>query len=394
MSDPVSAALQRLVRREPVDCDDLAALLATRDPAHGEAIRAEAEKVLLATCGPAVRLRGLIEFSNRCVCDCLYCGIRRSHRTLKRYTLTPDEMVACARWCAERGHASVVLQSGERRDARFIDTLCAVLRRIKRETRSARLPEGLGITLCVGEQSRDTFQRLFDAGAHRYLLRMESADPALFARLHPAAQRYQARRDCLESLREIGFQVGTGVMIGLPGQTVRQLAGDLLFFRDLDVDMLGMGPYIPHPDAAMADWPVADAGERLRLGLRMIALARLLLVDVNIAATTALQTLDPQGREQGLRHGANVLMPQVTPVRFRRLYTLYQGKPCLDDDAEQCAGCLEGRVRSVGRHVAQHEWGDSAHFYRRRHLPVPGVRRVIPVYPSRQPARNPEGSSK
>lgn len=391
MSDPVYRTLAQLLAREPVTRDALAQLLATRDPGHDEAIRAAAESVLLDACGPAVRLRGLIEFSNRCVCDCRYCGIRRSNRSLTRYTLAPDEIVECARWCAARGHASIVLQSGERRDAPFIERLCETVRTIKAETRSARLPQGLGITLCVGEQSHADFRRLFDAGAHRYLLRMESSDPALFARLHPAAQRYRARQDCLASLREIGYQVGTGVMIGLPGQTPAQLAGDLLFFRSIDVDMLGMGPYIPHPDTPMAGLPVADSAERMRLGLRMIALARLLLVDVNIAATTALQTLDPQGREKGLRHGANVLMPQVTPLRFRRLYTLYEGKPCLDEDATQCAGCLEGRVMSVGRQVARDEWGDSAHYYRRRHQPVPGTRRVIPVYPSRGRAPDPQG---
>jgi biotin synthase len=382
MSDPVSTALARLRARQTVGRDELAQLLATRDPAHGEAIRSEAEAVLLEQCGRAVRLRGLIEFSNRCVCDCLYCGIRRSNRGLRRFTLAEDEMIECARWCAERGYASVVLQSGERRDAPFVARVERAVRAIKAATQCARLPDGLGITLCVGEQSPETYRRWFEAGAHRYLLRMETSDAALFARLHPAAQSYAARRACLETLRDIGYQVGTGVMIGLPGQTPAQLADDLLFFRQLDVDMLGMGPYIPHRDAALAAWPVVDVAERMRLGLRMIALARLLLVDVNIAATTALQTLDPRGREQGLRHGANVLMPQVTPLRFRRLYTLYEGKPCLDDDAGQCADCLEGRVRSVGRFVAQNEWGDSAHFYHRRQVPVPGTRRVIPVYPS------------
>jgi biotin synthase len=391
MNDPVLTALARLRAGQSVGRDALALLLATRDAAHGEAIRQAAETVLLQQCGQAVRLRGLIEFSNRCVCDCLYCGIRRGNRSLQRFTLAQDEIVACARWCAERGYASVVLQSGERRDAPFIRRLTGTVRAIKAATRSARLPEGLGITLCVGEQSRAVYQQLFDAGAHRYLLRMETSDPALFARLHPAGQRYETRRECLTTLSDIGYQLGTGVMIGLPGQSVEQLADDLLFFRELDVDMLGMGPYIPHRDAAMARRPVADAAERMRLGLRMIALARLLLVDVNIAATTALQTLDPAGRERGLRHGANVLMPQVTPLRFRRLYTLYEGKPCMDDDAEQCAGCLEGRVHSVGRYVAHDEWGDSAHYHRRRNLPVPGTRRVIPVVAVQTPRREREG---
>lgn len=353
---------------------DLLALLATTDPLEIELIRSAAEAMLLQHCGPSVRLRGLIEFSNRCVCDCLYCGIRKSNRSQKRYTLSNDEIVACARWCAEQGYGSIVLQSGERRDRKFIDTLVSNLKAIKQATASERMPDGVGITLCVGEQSPEDYQRLYSAGAHRYLLRMETSSPELFARLHPASQSYAQRRACLASLKQIGYQVGTGVMIGIPGQTLEQLADDLLFFQSIDIDMIGMGPYIPHVDAAMPDLPpVAPVAERLGLAYRMIAAARLLLRDVNIAATTALQALDDRGREHGLRFGANVIMPQVTPMHVRALYTLYDGKPCLGDSPTQCADCLEQRIRSVGRQVLKHGWGDSAHFSRRNHLPVPEV---------------------
>ena len=343
--------------------DVLRRILSTNDPDEVDVIRAAAERTLLDHCGDTVRLRGLVEFSNRCVLDCHYCGIRRGNRAVKRYTLTLDDVVACARWCAEKGYGSLVLQSGERRDAAFVRRVEAMIRAIKDATRSDAQPEGLGITLCVGEQAPDTYERWFSAGAHRYLLRIESSSPEMFARLHPESQRYATRVACLKNLRQIGYQVGTGVMIGLPGQTVDDLVGDLLFFRDMDVDMLGMGPYLPHAQAVLPGAPpIMPADERLRLGLRMIAAARLLLRDINIAATTALQALADDGREQGLRFGANVIMPQVTPVRVRTMYTLYDGKPCLDDLAEQCAVCLEHRIASVGRRTLKNQWGDSARF--------------------------------
>ena len=341
--------------------DVLRRILTTTDPDEVELIRAAAEKMLLEHCGDTVRLRGLIEFSNRCVLDCHYCGIRRGNRAVKRYSLTLDDVVACARWCADKGYGSLVLQSGERRDAAFVRRVEGMICAIKAATRSDAQPEGLGITLCVGEQAPETYARWFAAGAHRYLLRIESSSPELFCRLHPENQRLETRVACLKVLREIGYQVGTGVMIGLPDQTVEHLIGDLLFFRDLDVDMIGMGPYIPHAQAVLPGAPaIPPAEERLRLGLRMIAAARLLLSDVNIAATTALQAMADDGREQGLRFGANVIMPQVTPLHVRRDYTLYDGKPCLDDSAGQCARCLENRITSAGRRILRNAWGDPA----------------------------------
>jgi len=341
-------------------------VLTTIEPDEVEVIRLAAEKTLLEHCGDTVRLRGLIEFSNRCVLDCHYCGIRRGNRAVKRYSLALDDVVACARWCADKGYGSLVLQSGERSDAAFVRRVEAMICAIKAATRTDAQPEGLGITLCVGEQAPETYARWFAAGAHRYLLRIESSSPALFSRLHPQNQRHETRVACLKTLGEIGYQVGTGVIIGLPGQTIDHLIDDLLFFRDMDVDMLGMGPYIPHAEAVLPGAPeVPPAQERLRLGLRMIAAARLLLRDVNIAATTALQAMADDGREQGLRFGANVIMPQVTPPNVRKMYTLYDGKPCLDDSAEQCAVCLDNRIASVGRRIEKNQWGDSTHFAQR-----------------------------
>ena len=346
-----SGAVREVLRR----------ILTLTDADEVDVLRAAAERTLLAHCGDSVRLRGLIEFSNRCVLDCRYCGIRRGNRAVKRFSLSVDDVVGCARWCADKGYGSLVLQSGERRDPAFVRRVETMIRAIKAATRSAMQPDGLGITLCVGEQSEEAYARWFEAGAHRYLLRIETSSASLFAEIHPSTQRHETRLACLKSLRALGYQVGTGVMIGLPGQTVEHLVDDLLFFRDMDVDMLGMGPYIPHAQAALTG-TIPSADERLRLGLRMIAAARLLLHDVNIAATTALQALADDGREQGLTFGANVIMPQVTPPRVRAMYTLYDGKPCLDDTAEQCADCLERRITSVGRRALQSEWGDPAHF--------------------------------
>lgn len=341
------------------DRETLLRILSTTAPDESEVIRQAAEQTLLKHCGDTVRLRGLIEFSNRCISDCYYCGIRRSNRVPKRYTLKPNEIVETARWCGEQGYGSVVLQSGERRDTKFTRFISDSVRAIKDATRSDALPQGVGITLCVGEQSAETYAEWFAAGAHRYLLRMETSSPRLFAELHPPGQTWESRVGCLKTLKTLGYRVGTGVMIGLPGQTLDDLVDDLLFFRDIGADMIGMGPYIPHEQTAMDNSAIPDAATRLQLALRMIAATRLLLPGINIAATTALQALADDGREQGLRFGANVIMPQATPLRVRRQYTLYDGKPCLEDSAGQCATCLEGRIHSVGRKVLKDSWGDS-----------------------------------
>jgi biotin synthase len=345
--------------------EELIRLLSITDEAGVESLRAAAFQTLIDHCGTTVYFRGLIEFSNVCANDCLYCGIRHGNQAVRRYTLTKEDIVSAAVWCADQGYGSVVLQSGERRDAPFVAFVEDLVATIKARTTCERLPRGLGITLCVGEQEREAYQRWFDVGAHRYLLRIETSSPALFSRIHPAGQPFDGRVACLAILKEIGYQVGTGVMIGLPGQTTADLADDILFFRDRDVDMIGMGPYIVHRDTPMAAWPELNARQpapSLQLALRMIAVTRLALKNVNIAATTALQALDPVGREAGLQFGANVIMPQLTPPEFRRDYLLYEGKPCLDESADLCRSCLEKRIRSIGREIGVDQWGDSHHF--------------------------------
>jgi biotin synthase len=355
------------IKNKNLTKDDIIKILTSQDPEAIETIRKSAEETLLKHCGNKVYYRGLIEFSNICANDCRYCGIRAGNTKFKRYTLSITEIAAAAKWCAEQGYGSVVLQSGERQDTAFVDFVEAAVKTIRAGTVSEKMPKGLGITLCVGEQSEAVYKRLYAAGAHRYLLRIETSNRMLYEKIHPQRQKFKTRVEALRALKRAGFQVGTGIMIGLPGQTIDDLADDLLFFKTMDVDMIGMGPYIVHNDTPMAQWPDVNdrtPRERFELALRMIAAARLLLKDVNIAATTALQALDPAGREQGLRFGANVIMPQLTPAEVRRDYLLYEGKPCLDESAEQCRSCLELRIKSSGREVGYYEWGDSRHFKR------------------------------
>ena len=302
------------------ELDDLLALLRVVDAAEGEKIRRDAEAVKLAEVGPAVYVRGLIEVSNRCRKNCSYCGIRSGNHAIRRYTLEPEEIVAAAELAERQRFGSIVLQSGERKDERFVSFIETVIHRIRERT-------SLGITLSMGEQSVSTYRRWFAAGAHRYLLRIETSNRELYARLHPPTHRFDARLQCLHDLRDIGYIVGTGVLIGVPGQTDEDLARDLILMRDLDVDMIGMGPWVPHSQTPLANAPALPSTRRLQLSLRMISLARLLLRDVNIASTTALETIHPKGRELGLAAGANVVMPNITPEDVRGHYALYDGKP-------------------------------------------------------------------
>lgn len=314
--------------------------------------------------GREVFFRGIVEFSNRCRRNCRYCGIRRGNRDVERYCLSLDEIVDCARFAAQAGYGSIVLQSGERIDRQYVGFVEDVLRKI-RESISAPL----GITLSMGEQSGGTYRRWFEAGADRYLLRIETSNPALFAAIHTSESRFEDRLECLRTLRDIGYQVGTGVMIGLPGQTVEDLARDIDFFRRIDADMIGMGPYVPHdgtPMGRMAD-PLDDMRRQrlLDAGLAMIAATRLVLLDINIAATTVMQALSPVGRELALLAGANVLMPNITPVRYRASYQIYNDKPCIDENADQCRSCLERRVTMIGETTADGNPGNPLHFTRR-----------------------------
>lgn len=309
---------------------------------------AEAAGVRNRAVGETVYLRGLIELSNICIRDCLYCGIRSSNSQAERYDLTDEEVLAAARYAWQEGYGSIVIQAGERRDEVFIRRIESLVDEVK------SLSNGeLGITLSIGEQTRETYRRWFRAGAHRYLLRIETSSLELYARIHPSGYTFGKRLEALESLRAEGYQVGTGVMVGLPGQTPGDLADDLLFFKRLDIDMCGMGPYIEHPETPLAALRTEfSRPERFELTLRMIALLRLLMSDINIAASTALHALHPQGRELGIAAGANVIMPNLTPTVQREKYLLYEQKPLDDLNLEGFGGCL----------VRDGSWGDSKRF--------------------------------
>jgi biotin synthase len=336
--------------------NDMMSWLSEKDPAKLEDLFHEARACAVQYVGPKVYFRGIVEFSNHCMKDCYYCGIRKSNANVTRFAMDAAEILDCVRAAQELDYGSIVLQSGERQDKDYVRFIEDILRKIKDATSGK-----LGVTLSLGEQSGETYERWFKAGAHRYLLRIETSDPALYKRLHPKDHSFEARRDCLRTLRKIGYQVGTGVMIGLPFQTHENLADDILFFKNEDIDMIGMGPYVPHGDTPLFR-ESHDPEENFRLGLVMIALTRLALKDVNIAATTALQTLDPEGREKGVLAGANIIMPNITPVDYRKFYQLYDNKPCLDENARQCKSCLERRIQAAGAEVGYGERGDSRHF--------------------------------
>ena len=340
--------------------DEILALLRTDRP---DDLFAAAYAEKCTRVGKRVSLRGLIEFSNVCGKNCYYCGIRAGNAKVARYRLSEDEIVAAARQAERARYGSVVLQSGEvasEANTAFVERVVSRLH--------AEFGDALGVTLCLGEQSEEAYRRWRAAGAHRYLLRIESSNPELYAKLHPASHSWQARVDCLRTLKRLGYITGSGVMIGVPGQTLEDLAGDIAFFAQEDLDMIGMGPFIPHPDTPLGeglamtpDWK----RRQVELGCRMIAVARLALKDVNIAATTALEALDPQGREKGLLAGANVMMPNVTPAKYRGDYKLYSDKPCQDESADLVGDVLERRIRSIGEEVNWSDRGDPLHFSRR-----------------------------
>jgi biotin synthase len=311
--------------------------------------------------GNIVYYRGLIEFSNTCRKDCYYCGIRSGNTNLIRYHLSDEEIIKAAHFAYENRFGSVVLQSGELNSEAFSSRIEYLVKEIKKFSNGE-----LGITLSLGEQSEETYRRWKNAGVHRYLLRIETSNPELYKRIHPADEHhdFMTRLNCLKMLRKLGFQVGTGVMIGLPFQTYNDLANDLLFMRDFDVDMCGMGPYVEHPDTPLQQYAnLLESREiRLDLALKMIAILRILMKDINIAAATALQAIDPMGREKAIKIGANIIMPNITPGKYRSSYKLYDSKPCTDDEPEDCTECLEARISMTGNKVGLGEWGDSKHF--------------------------------
>ncbi|MBM3404619.1 MAG: [FeFe] hydrogenase H-cluster radical SAM maturase HydE [Bacteroidetes bacterium] len=343
--------------------DDLVSLLAA-DESDTKLIFKKAAEVREKYVGKKVFFRGLIEYSNKCAKNCLYCGIRCGNTKVQRYEMTEEEVLEAATFAFKNNYGSIVIQSGERQDKRFTETIIHLLEKIK------ALSEGkLGVTLSLGEQTEETYKKWFDHGGHRYLLRIEVSNRELYAKLHPNdhLHSYDQRLEALKTLKKLGYQAGTGVMIGLPYQTIRDLADDLIFFREFDIDMIGMGPYIEHAETPLYGVyeSVIPLNERFRLALKMIAILRIMMKDINIAATTAMQTIDKQGREKAIMVGANIIMPNLTPVKYRENYLLYENKPCIDEEAEECMSCLEARIHLAGATIGYGEWGDSKHFNHR-----------------------------
>ena len=346
-----------------MDLTEIIRLLNCREEEERQ-LFAEAARLRDARLGNTVHLRGLIEISNVCRKDCLYCGIRKSNVPVERYVLSDKEILETARFADEHQYGSIVLQGGERTDTAFVQRIGKLLSEIKRRSQNR-----LGITLSLGEQTEDTYRHWFECGAHRYLLRIETSDPELYRKLHPnhALHAFDTRRACLEALKRCGYQTGSGIMIGLPFQTTEMLARDLLFLKSLDIDMVGMGPYLEHPDTPLYALrkQLIPLPERLRLGLHMVACLRLLMPDINIAATTALQAIDPLGREKALAAGANVIMPNITPALQRKNYTLYQNKPFSEEGAEEVMQKLVESVSRYGCRIAFGAWGDSRHWHKK-----------------------------
>lgn len=339
--------------------DDILFLLSLHDQSSLEILRNAAFNLTTQMTGNQVWFRGIIELSNICRCDCNYCGIRKSNKAVPRYQLTKEEIVSAAMWAAQAGYGSCVLQSGERKDPWYTDFIEECLIAIKQQSTSTCMPHGLGITLSLGEQTPETYVRWHKAGAHRYLLRMETTHPPLFSSLHPAQQTFENRIESLHHLKKAGYLVGTGVMIGLPGQTPENLAHDILFFKNEDIDMIGMGPYLVAENTPMKKMGMMGKEELLELSLKMIAVTRLICKNINIASTTALQALEPTGREKGIRYGANILMPNLTPRKYRSYYQLYDHKPCIDEGREACRLCIRQRVTSTGRSIGTYDYGDA-----------------------------------
>ena len=310
-------------------------------------LKKEAVRIQKKYFGNKIYTRGLVEFTNYCRNDCYYCGIRRSNTNAVRYRLTKEEILQCCENGHELGFRTFVLQGGEDpwfNDERMVDII---------QTIKKNYPD-CAITLSIGEKSKESYRKFREAGADRYLLRHETANEEHYRYLHPENLSLSNRKQCLYDLKELGYQIGAGFMVGAPGQTMENLAEDLVFLKELNPHMVGIGPFIPHHDTKFAK---EEAGN-VELTLFLLSVIRIMLPKVLLPATTALGTLDPRGREKGFQTGANVVMPNLSPVKNRKQYELYDNKICTGEEAAECRGCLSRRARSVGYEIVK-DRGDS-----------------------------------
>ena len=288
--------------------------------------------------GNTVHLRGLIEFTNICKQNCMYCGLRRDNKNLERYRLTEDEIFNFAKKAVQYGYKTIVLQGGE--DAYFTtEKMVNIIKKIK--------TLNVALTLSLGEKNYEEYKAFKNAGADRYLIRIETTDKKLYEDMDPGMS-FEKRLQCLKILGDLGYEVGTGTLIGLPGQTLESIAKDILFFKEINADMIGIGPFIPNQDTPLK---YAEGGT-LTLALKVMAITRLLLPDINIPATTAMESLAPNGRVKALQSGANVVMPNVTEGEYRKLYALYPGKICTGDTPSHCRGCITEKIENIGRTIS------------------------------------------
>ena len=339
--------IDRLRKETALHREELGILLSTMTKEDAEYLYRNADEVRREHYGTDVYIRGLIEFTNYCRNDCLYCGIRRSNTRAQRYRLTTEEILDCCDKGYLLGFRTFVLQGGE--DLFFTDEkICAIVSEIKK-----RHPD-CAVTLSIGERQRESYEAFFKAGADRYLLRHETINPAHYRLLHPKELTIENRRQCLNDLREIGFQVGCGMMVGSPYQTLDYILDDLYFMKDFRPHMIGIGPFIPHADTPFHDRERGTLEDTLRL----LAIIRLMNPRVLLPATTALGTIYPLGREMGIQAGANVVMPNLSPTGVRDKYMLYDGKICTGDEAAECRRCMELRMEKIGYHVVSAR-GDS-----------------------------------
>ncbi len=330
--------VEKLSTNKDLPDEELLHLLNT--DAYDDALAKAADEVRRSVYKDEVFLRGLIEFTNYCRNNCYYCGIRGGNQNAERYRLSKEEILECCREGYGLGYRTFVLQGGE--DLTYSDEdICDIVKSIKE-----LYPEA-AVTLSIGEREKESYRKFKEAGADRYLLRHETATEEHYRILHPEELSLSHRKQCLYDLKDLGFQVGAGFMVGSPGQTDKCILADFRFLQELKPDMIGIGPFIPHKDTIFKDEPAGS----LELTLRILSILRLMFPYVLLPSTTALGTISPNGRELGLQHGANVVMPNLSPVRFRKQYELYDNKICTGEEAAECKGCLELRVKKAGYRI-------------------------------------------
>ena len=320
--------------------EELNYLLTTKDEEVTDNLKKKARGIADDIFGKKIYTRGLIEFTNYCKNNCHYCGIRRENKNAVRYRLNRKEIINCCDNGYQLGFRTFVLQGGE--DAYYTDNeVCAIVYSIKE-----KYPD-CAVTLSIGEKKKASYLAFFNAGADRYLLRHETADKKHYERLHPKDMSFENRKRCLYDLKEIGYQTGCGFMVGSPYQTVESIYKDLRFIEDLQPEMVGIGPFIPHKDTEFKNYRAGS----LEMTLRLLSIIRIMKPDVLLPATTALGTIHPMGREMGILAGANVVMPNLSPVGVRKKYALYDNKICTGEEAAECRGCLDGRIKSIGYNI-------------------------------------------